>query len=307
MPTFDRPDIARSILEMLPVGVCVIDTKKKIVIWSDGAERITGHLRHEVIGHSCIAEALLHCDQPGCEYCSEECPVARALKTAQPVQACGFVHHKAGHQVGVRVRAVVVRNAHGSIIGAVETFEEAQATSHGQPETFGLQGSLDESTGLASRAVMQLHLLQAIKTFENIQIPFAVLCFRLEQLDHFRASFGPEAAASLLHVVARTLEGSLWKTDFVGRWSDDSFLVILNGCREDALRAVRDRVQRLLADSSIAWWGERRSVPMSIGQATMQAGDTPTSLMRRVEQSLNASSRARACAAGSESNPISGS
>jgi GGDEF domain-containing protein len=133
------------------------------------------------------------------------------------------------------------------------------------------------------------------------------LCFRLEQLDRFRASFGPEAASSLLHVVAHTFEGALWKTDFVGRWSDDLFLVILHGCREDALHAVRDRVQRLLSDCSIAWWGERRSVPMSIGQATMQTGDTSASLMRRVEQSLNAVSHARACAAGSDSPPSSGS
>jgi len=307
MSPFDQSDVARSILEMLPIGVCVVDTEKRIVVWSDGAERITGHLRHEVIGHSCIAEALLHCDQPGCEFCSGECPVARAMKTAQPVHACGFVHHKAGHQVGVRVRAVVVRNGHGSIIGAVETFEEAQSARYGQSETFGLPESLDEVTGLASRTMMQLHLLQAIETFASIQVPFAVLCFRLEQLDHFRASFGPEAASSLLHVVARTLEGALWKTDFVGRWSDDSFLVILNSCRDDALQSVRERVQRLVADSSIAWWGERRSVPVSIGQATMQTGDTPASLMKRTDQSLNAISHARARAAGSEVNPSSGS
>ena len=307
MSAFDPADIALSVLEMLPIGVCLVDTEKRIALWSDGAERITGHLRHEVIGHSCIGEPLLHCDQPGCEFCSEECPVARAMKTAQPFHACGFVHHKAGHQVGVRVRAVVVRNAHGSIIGAVETFEEAQSSRHGQPETFGLPGSLDEVTGLASHTMMQLHLLQAVDTFTNIHVPFAVLCFRLEQLEHFRASFGPEAAASLLHVVARTLEGALWKTDFLGRWSYDSFLVILNSCREDALSPVRDRVHRLVADSSIVWWGERHSVPVSIGQAMMQPGDTPATLIQRLEQSLNAISRARACAAGSEANPSSGS
>lgn len=305
MSPFDQSDIARNILEMLPIGVCVVDTQRRIAVWSDGAERITGHLRHEVIGHSCVGEALLHCDQPGCEFCSEECPIARAMKTSQPVHACGFVHHKAGHQVGVRVRAVVVRNGHGSIIGAVETFEEAQSARYGQPEIFGLSESLDEVTGLASRTMMQLHLLQAIETFANIGVPFAVLCCRLEQLDHFRASFGPEAASSLLHVVARTLEGALWKTDFVGRWSDDSFLVILNGCHDDGLPSVRDRVLRLVADSSIGWWGERRSVAISMGQATMQTGDTPASLMLRIEQSLNAISHARA--AGSEVNPSSGS
>lgn len=62
MSALSEPEICRNILESLPTGVCVIDLQKKIVFWSDGAERITGHLRHEVIGHSCVGEALLHCD-----------------------------------------------------------------------------------------------------------------------------------------------------------------------------------------------------------------------------------------------------
>ena len=69
MPAFSDPEIYRSILESLPTGLCVINLEKKIVLWSDGAERITGHLRHEVIGHSCTGETLLHCDQPDCEWC----------------------------------------------------------------------------------------------------------------------------------------------------------------------------------------------------------------------------------------------
>jgi len=307
MSAFDDPEVARTILEILPVGVCVLDAQKRIVAWSDGAERLTGHLRHEVLGHSCVTEALLHCDQPGCEFCNAECPIARAMKTAQPVHASGFVHHKAGHQVPVRVRAVPVRNSHGSIIGAVETFDEAQSARHGQAESFGLPGSLDEVTGVASHLMMQLHLQQALQTLESIQVPFAVVCFRLEGLDHFRASFGLEAASSLLHVVARTLEGALWKTDFVGRWSEDEFLVILNGCRGEALHSVRDRIQRLLADSSIEWWGERRSLPVSIGHSTAQAGDSCESLLHRAHVSLNAISDARSRPSALSGDSSSGS
>ena len=85
MTAFYEFDVCRNILESLLAGVCVVDMKKKIVLWSDGAERITGHLRHEVSGRWCIGKAVLHCQQPGCEFCSEECPVAIAMKTARPV------------------------------------------------------------------------------------------------------------------------------------------------------------------------------------------------------------------------------
>ena len=74
MSAFDEFDACRNILESLLTGVCFVDMQKKIVFWSDGAELITRHLRHEVIGRSCVDRALLHCQQTGCEFCNEECP-----------------------------------------------------------------------------------------------------------------------------------------------------------------------------------------------------------------------------------------
>ena len=305
MSSFDVSEICRSILESLPTGLCVVDVQKKIVFWSDGAERITGHLRHEVIGHSCISQPLLHCDQPGCEFCNEGCPAARAIKISHPAEALGFLHHKAGHEVPVRVRAVPVRNGHGSIIGAAETFENLVPTagSHLHEQNRHIPGFADEVTGVASRALVQSHLRQSISKFAGAQTPVCVLCIRLEGLQHFRASLGPEAASSLLRVVARSLESTLWITDFVGRWSDDQFLVILNGCREQALHSVRERVRHLLANNGIEWWGERRSLLVSIGEAIAQRGDTLETIMERAQKSLDAASawHASASAAGSNS------
>ena len=292
MSLFHDSDICRSILESLPAGLCVVDMQKKIVIWSDGAERITGHLRHDVIGHSCISETLLHCDQPGCEFCKEDCPVARAIKTSHPTESIGFLHHKTGYEIPVRVRAVPVHNQHGSIIGAVETFEELQQTAapiH-RDDSLTLPGCIDEVTDVASHALMLSHLRRTLATFVEVQVPFAVLSMRLEGLPHFRASLGPEAASSLLRVVARSLESTLWSTDFIGRWSDDQFLVILNGCREEALPAVRERVRRILSGDGIEWWGERRSLPVAVGEASAQPGDTVEALMQRVQKSLEAAS-----------------
>ena len=292
MSLFHDSDICRSILESLPAGLCVVDMQKKIVIWSDGAERITGHLRHDVIGHSCVSETLLHCDQPGCEFCKEDCPVARAIKTSHPTESIGFLHHKTGYEIPVRVRAVPVHNQHGSIIGAVETFEELQQTAapiH-RDDSLTLPGCIDEVTDVASHALMLSHLRRTLATFVEVQVPFAVLSMRLEGLPHFRASLGPEAASSLLRVVARSLESTLWSTDFIGRWSDDQFLVILNGCREEALPAVRERVRRILSGDGIEWWGERRSLPVAVGEASAQPSDTVEALMQRVQKSLEAAS-----------------
>jgi len=303
MSSLHDPEICRSILESLPAGLCVVDMQKKIVFWSDGAERITGHLRHEVVGHSCVSETLLHCDQPGCEFCGEDCPVDRAMKTSHSIDATGFLHHKAGYEIPVRIRAVPVHNQHGSIIGAVETFEELQsaASSNHPGESPKLPGCIDEVTNVASPTLMRSRLREALATFFESQVPFGVLCLRLEGLPHFRASLGPEAASSLLRVVARSLEGALWTTDVIGRWCDDQFLIILNGCREEMLPTVCARVRGLLAGDGIEWWGERHSLPFSIGQATVQPGDSLESLIARAQKSLETASASRTHAASASS------
>jgi hypothetical protein len=55
-----------------------------------------------------------------------------------------------------------------------------------------------------------------------------------------------------------------------------------------------------LASDGIEWWGEKRSLPVSIGEATVQTGDSIESLVERVQKSLDAASlaRCRASAAG---------
>jgi diguanylate cyclase (GGDEF)-like protein/PAS domain S-box-containing protein len=287
MGMFDEPDIYHGILESLSAGLCVIDLQKRIVLWSEGAERMTGRHRHEVLGHSCVGEPLLHCDHKDCEWCNEDCPLARAMKTSQPTEALAFLYHKHGHEIPVWVRATPVRNVHGSIVGAVATFEEPQPASADHREQSGSRpGCIDETTGVASRMMTQARLREAVANFAELQIPVAVLRLRIEGLDQFRSRFGPDAASSLLRLVARTLESSVWVSDFVGKWNPDEFLVILNGCREEALQSVRERVRRMLASDGIEWWGERHSLPVSIGQVAAETGDSPESLMARLEQSI---------------------
>jgi diguanylate cyclase (GGDEF)-like protein/PAS domain S-box-containing protein len=306
MPQFFDPEICRTILESLPTGLCVIDLDKKILLWSDGAEDLTGRLRHEVIGRICVGETfLLRSDLRDREWCDEESPLLRTIKTSQPAEAVGFIHHKAGHEVAVRSCAVPVRNAHGSIIGAVAVFQEQSLTAdldHREDAT-NPPGSVDETTGVASYTMMRSHLRESLGTFTEMRVPLAVLLLRLEGLEQFRVSTGSNAAASLLCLVARTLEGALWKTDFVGRWSDEQFLLILNGCRENALRSVRERVQRMLASDGIEWWGEKRSLPVSIGEAIALSGDSTESIMERARKSVDAAGARRSSAAAGGQQP----
>jgi two-component system cell cycle response regulator len=288
MPPFNDPDICRDILDGLQIGVSVLDLERKIVFWSDGAEHITGYARIDVLGHSCAENILLHCNQSRCENCTEKCPIVAALHDARPVENLSFIHHKSGHWAPVHTWSIPLRNQHGSIIGIIQTFEGEVAVTGPNPNDRSMRehGCLDDTTGLPNQPMMQSHLREALATFAQFHIPFAMISVQAHELSQFRARYGQEAARSILQVLARTLRNTVWPTDSVGRWSDDCFVVILCGCGESSSQTVKQRVVRMISGATIQWWGEELSLTVSVGCITALAGDSVESLLQRGEYAL---------------------
>jgi diguanylate cyclase (GGDEF)-like protein/PAS domain S-box-containing protein len=289
MPAFQDPEIYRTILDGLHIGVSVLDLAKKIVFWSDGAQHITGYARIDVLGHSCRENVFLHCNELSCETCAEKCSIATALHDAKPVETLGLIHHKLGHRTPARICAIPLRDRHGSIIGIIQTFEEhfALAGPDANNQSMKEHGWLDDVTGLPNQAVMQSHLRETLATFTEVHIPFGIAYLQLNDLDRFRSNYGQGAARSILQVLAKTLRNTVWPTDFVGSWSDGRFLVILMGCSEEAVHAISARILKMMASASIHWWGSDLSLEVSIGSTGARAGDSVESLLQRAQRAIS--------------------
>ena len=289
MPHFQDPEIYRDILDGLQIGVSVLDLQKRIVFWSDGAEQITGYARIDVLGHSCAENILLHCNRNGCEACAGTCPMASALHDAKPVEAMSLIHHRSGHWTPVHTWAIPLRDKHGSIIAIIQTFENEFAVQNPRPNDRSIKehGCLDYTTELPSHEMTQSHLREMLGTSAESQVSFGVVCLKVHELSKFRARYGQEAAASMLRVLARTLRNTTWPSDFVGRCSDDQFVVILSSCSQEDLQAVSERMLKMTTHATIEWWGEELSVAVLIGNTTAVAGDSVDSLLLRARKALN--------------------
>jgi diguanylate cyclase (GGDEF)-like protein/PAS domain S-box-containing protein len=305
MPAFDDPDIYRTILDQLQIGVSVLDLKKKVVFWSDGAEQITGYNRIEVLGQGYSENILEHCNESSCEMCSEHCPIGEALLAAKPVENVIFIHHKSGYRAQVHVWASPLRDKSGFIIGVVQAFEGELSMNGPDPNDRNLKehGWLDDVTGLLNQAMMQSHLRETLGTFAELGTPFAIILIDFPDFDKFRAKYGQGAARSILQVMARTLKNAVWPTDFIGHWDDGRFLVIVMGCSEEALHTVAARLQRMAASATIMWWGEELSLGVALGRGAAQMRDTTDSILQRAENDLGSAQAHRAASAGSSSAP----
>jgi len=306
MSGFQDPEIYRTILESLKTGLCVVDRQRRIVFWNGGAEAATGYLRHEVVGHLCNENILRHCNGISCELCGERCALTAVLHDAKPVEATGYLHHKAGHRIFVHLWILPLRDDHGSVIGTAQCFEGR--TPNPDRRTSGVAaGFLDPMTGISNHAMMQSRLREALATFTGMNIPFGVLCIHLHGMDHFRANYGPEAENSILRVAAQTVVNSLRPTDYVGRWANDQFLAVLTGCRTTSLEDIGDRIGRIVASGGIEWWGEELHLAVTVFKTLPQAGESLETLVQRIEQSIHGNSSGEpvvTTAAGDQATPL---
>ena len=291
MAGFVDPDFFRSILENLHMAVYAVGRDGRILFWNDGAERITGYLRHDVIGRVCGDNFLGETD--GNENDSSEtlAPIAAATRDGKPLQAQVSLRHKSGHRIPVQLWAFPIRNAQGVIVGAAETFEESISVADWDRRQTKLAtyGCIDQASGVLNHSMMQSHLREHLGMFAEHPVPFSVLCIQIDGLERIQLRDGPAAIAAVLRVVGQTLENSLRPTDFLGRWQENQFLAILTECSASEIARASERLRRMVSASKIAWWGDRLPVTISVGGTAVRSGDSVEGMVTRAELALRES------------------
>jgi len=289
--TLDDPELLRTVLETLPLGVYIVDRERRIRFWNEGAEMITGFLRQDVVGRFCRDDILVHCDEHNVNLCVAGCPLTKVLRDGQPSEADMYLQHRGGYRVPVRVRAVPLRDRNGSILGVAETFEERSKFPRPDRRRRKLEaaGCLDPSTGLASPRFVESQILQHLILLERHAIPFGILQVEVERLQHFQELRGREAVDEILRVVGQTLVNSLRHTDVVGLWGSDRFVIVVTFCQAAALTKVGQRLHWIVPRAAIPWWGDQLSVSISAGITAARAVDTVETILQRSERALEKS------------------
>jgi diguanylate cyclase (GGDEF)-like protein/PAS domain S-box-containing protein len=287
MSELDSLDFYRSVLDSLQTGVCFVDINRKILFWNDGAEKITGYLRHEIVGCFCDASPS---DGKGHRTIFTEAsePIGIALRDGKIGIDDISLHHREGHRLHLRVRTVPIRNSHGTIIAAAQSFDanpSASAWDRRQHKLAGY-GCLDTVSGALTKEFTLSQLQKQLATYNEHGVPFSVLCIEIDRLDRLRETYGLGVVGSVLQIVASALETSLRPTDSLGRIADNLFLAVLAECAMHDIEGTAKRLKKMVNSSQVKWWGEKWTVSASFGGASARAGDTIESLLERAEQSL---------------------
>jgi diguanylate cyclase (GGDEF)-like protein len=176
------------------------------------------------------------------------------------------------------------------IVGAMVLLEEAfvsREDSAGSP----IYGCLDPATGIPSQQLTRAVLHECMAGMEQSQHAFGLLRVRVLGLDEFRSRHGIQSALPFLRTAAHTLRSSLDPQNFVGRWGEDEFMVVLPSANPATTRTTAETLWNLVTHSEMSWWGDRFPVQAVVMHAVAQPGD-------KLERLLNGLEPAHAAAAG---------
>jgi diguanylate cyclase (GGDEF)-like protein/PAS domain S-box-containing protein len=281
-------EIFRTVLESLHTGVCMVDRDRRVSFWNDGAERITGYLRQDVLGRFCGEILLIRFPETKAGLGERSCLLDAAMRDGQACEEHAYLHHKTGCPVPVNVRAVPIRDAGCHVIGAAASFlKRPWMSALRRPESDLVVGhGLDGVTHIPDYPFTESYLLERLKFASEHGIPFGLMCIQLDHLDALTETHGRDAAEAALNVVAHTLRNGLDPLDFVGRWSDDQFLAIVAIWNEGDLLLAAERLKQLAQFSEIVWWGDRLPVTVSVGGTLLTPGEPIISLLGRTGSAL---------------------
>jgi diguanylate cyclase (GGDEF)-like protein/PAS domain S-box-containing protein len=277
----------KEILNSLQDGIYYLDRDRIITYWNGGAEKITGYAADQVIGRSCRNNILNHVNEQGIVLCNDHCPMAATMQDGEPREVYVYLHHAEGHRVPVQVRSTAIRNQHGEIIGAVETFSKGTSPEIRERRIRKLQQTafLDPLTSIGNRRHLESRLKASFVDFRENNIPFALLFC---DLDHFKAvndTFGHNLGDRVLRMVAQTLRANIRETDTMGRWGGEEFLVILQDIDEKSMPAIGEKLLNLVRRSNLSLPDKRIvSITISIGATLIRKEDTLNSIIDRADR-----------------------
>jgi diguanylate cyclase (GGDEF)-like protein len=199
-----------------------------------------------------------------------------------------YLHHRDGHRVPVHVRCQPIRDPDGTVVGAVEIFNEDSAYRDAVSRIATLEqlSSTDALTELPNRRTAELSLHSRLHDVKEAGWPLGLLFADIDFFKRFNDEHGHAIGDEVLQVVGRSLRAGLRESDLAARWGGEEFVVLTAATDREQVETLGQRLRSLVAASSISVGDEQLSVTLSMGGTLADRSDTIETLVERADAAM---------------------
>jgi two-component system, cell cycle response regulator len=151
---------------------------------------------------------------------------------------------------------------------------------------------LDPLTGVLNRRGLMAALRREYERVHRGGAPLSVLVFDVDRFKELNDNHGHQVGDLVLRHIAREISDAVRAVDHVGRVGGDEFLVVIPDADEAAVDALAARLAELRLPP-LMFDGTALDVGVSIGVATLRAGETVDQLLARGDAAMYQRKRQR--------------
>lgn len=148
------------------------------------------------------------------------------------------------------------------------------------------RATIDPLTGVLNRLGLDEALRHERMRSLRTETPLSILMIDLDRFKQLNDEHGHPAGDAALVRVAESLVSAVRKSDYVGRYGGDEFLVILPGSTDEAAAALAARLRKVRLPELPLGDGREHFIQISIGEATLTPSDTLETLVARADHAM---------------------
>lgn len=225
-----------------------------------------------------------------CPVIVEGRPLGFLFFTSRRTNAYEEAHQTIYRQIAAQVASVIEKSR------MYEQLIAHNRTLLDNTQQLELIAATDALTNVLNRGAIEQTLEGAWALYRQRVRPFGII---LADIDHFKSindTFGHSAGDRALCEFARRLTREIRKTDALGRYGGDEFLLVIDGMDGPGLLQTAERLRRAIGDTAFDLGGEH-AVTACFGVAQADwAIESVSDLMRRADRALyDAKAKGRNC------------
>jgi len=283
--------LPEQILEMIDVGVVVLNTRFEVCYWNHWMALHSGITKEEITGKE-LFDFFPNLDSP--EFMRG---AQMSLTFGSPAVFPQTLHHYlfpfkvVGTPNGVfthmqqQCTCAPLRQPDGSIERLLVTVQDVTERALSQHRLRHLNVH-DQLTGAFNRRYLDSRLSDECKRHQRYDRPLSIIMLDIDFFKKVNDRYGHDAGDRVLVEVAARLCGSIRKSDCLVRYGGEEFCCILPETPLENACILAERFRRCIETEAIVAGQGELCVTISLGVAQLAPRDTPESFLKRGDAGL---------------------
>ncbi|MCX8159176.1 MAG: sensor domain-containing diguanylate cyclase [Candidatus Pacearchaeota archaeon] len=266
-------DFFKETVDNLGLGVCRVDSQKKIIYWNKGAFEILGFDFDDVKGKRF-------------GFSSENCAIGLALKDGEIRESSAFMRDKNGRKINISYKIVPNKNEKNEITGATIMFHDISTKIEMIRRVRELEemAFVDFLTGLPNRRMFEKILNAALEEMNRGKKIFGIIFMDIDDFKKINDNYGHEIGDIILKMVSRKISNMLRPYDFVGRWGGEEFVALISHVNDEKLYSIASRIRSAIEKMSVFNGEHLIKVTLSLGATMANENDSVGSIISRADE-----------------------